>query len=78
MCVRNPFIVFVRRVVTAFEVLFFIYSSGNEKIFPDIEKMRSTAAAKALTERYYFAKPAKNGKVLLCCFQNFIFPFLNG
>jgi hypothetical protein len=49
-----------------------------EKILPDIENMRSTAADEALTERNYLAKLAKNGKVLLCCFQNFTFPFLNG
>ena len=29
-----------------------------EKIFPDIENMRSTAADEALTERYYLTKPA--------------------
>jgi len=29
-----------------------------EKIFPDKESMRSTAADEALTERYYLTKPA--------------------
>jgi len=29
-----------------------------EKIFPDIENMRSTAADEALAERYYLTKPA--------------------
>ena len=29
-----------------------------EKIFPDIENMRSTAADEALTEKYYLTKPA--------------------
>ena len=28
-----------------------------EKIFPDIENMRSTTADEALTERYYLTKP---------------------
>jgi hypothetical protein len=43
-----------REVKKTVVILLFLY----EKIFPDIENMRSTAADEALTERYYSTKPA--------------------